>query len=129
MNRQLGVYICSGCSLGEALDLDRLAQVATGDLKVPVCRTHPFLCGAEGLAQIRSDLADGCVNAVVVAACSPQTSNFKSGGVYPCTKGHISATQAGTIPPIPQMLLSGSFSAECSGLWGQDAMSTTPYLS
>ena len=72
MNRQLGVYLCSGCSLGEALDLDRLTQVATEDLKVPVCRTHPFLCGAEGLAQIRSDLADGCVNAVVVAACSPR---------------------------------------------------------
>ena len=72
MNKQLGVYICSGCSLGEALDLDRLALVATRERKVPICRTHSFLCGEEGLTQIRSDLADGSVNTVVVAACSPR---------------------------------------------------------
>ena len=72
MNKQTGVYICSGCSIGEALDIDRLTEVAEKELKVPVCRTHPFLCGEEGLIQIRSDLADGSVNVVVVAACSPR---------------------------------------------------------
>jgi quinone-modifying oxidoreductase subunit QmoB len=72
MDKKLGVYICGGCSIGEALDVEKLAEVATKELKVPTCRTHPFLCGAEGIAQIRTDLADGTVNAALIAACSPR---------------------------------------------------------
>ncbi len=72
MDKRLGVYICGGCSIGESLDVDRLAELARKEYKVPVCRTHSFLCGEQGLAQIRADLADGAVNAAVIAACSPR---------------------------------------------------------
>jgi quinone-modifying oxidoreductase subunit QmoB len=72
MDKRLGVYICSGCSIGESLDVERLADVATKECKAPVCRCHPFLCGEEGVALIRQDLAQGEVNAVVIAACSPR---------------------------------------------------------
>ncbi len=72
MDKQLGVYFCSGCSIGDSLDVARLADLAKKEYKIPVCRTHSFLCGAEGLGLIRKDLADATVNTVVIAACSPR---------------------------------------------------------
>ena len=72
MDKRLGVYICSGCSIGESVDVGKLAKIAESEYKVPVCRTHPFLCGEEGVGLIREDLQQGAVNAVVVAACSPR---------------------------------------------------------
>lgn len=72
MDKRLGVYVCSGCSIGESVDVDQLTKVATKEYKAPVCRTHPFLCGKEGASLIRADVQQGTVNAVVVAACSPR---------------------------------------------------------
>jgi quinone-modifying oxidoreductase subunit QmoB len=72
MDKKLGVYICGGCSIGESLNTDALVQVAQKEHKVPVCRTHPFLCGSEGVGLIQQDLGSDAVNAVVVAACSPR---------------------------------------------------------
>jgi quinone-modifying oxidoreductase subunit QmoB len=72
MNRKLGVYICGGCSIAESVPLDALADVARKEYKVPVCRTHAFLCGPEGLETIRADIRDGTADTVVIAACSPR---------------------------------------------------------
>ncbi len=72
MPKKLGVYVCSGCAIGDAVDTEQLAKVARRELKVPVCQVHPFLCGPEGRELISKDLAAGAVDAVVVAACSPR---------------------------------------------------------
>ena len=72
MDKKLGVYICSGCSIGDALNVDALVKVAQKEYKAPVCQVHPFLCGKEGVELIRKDLADDAVNSVVIAACSPR---------------------------------------------------------
>jgi quinone-modifying oxidoreductase subunit QmoB len=72
MDKRLGVYICSGCSIGESVSLEQLGKVAAGEFKAPVCRTHPFLCGEEGLHLIREDFGQGTVNTAVIAACSPR---------------------------------------------------------
>jgi len=72
MPGKLGVYICTGCEIGDAIDTDRLAKVATSEYKVPVCRAHRALCSAEGAAVLAADLASGDVDSVVVAACSPR---------------------------------------------------------
>ncbi len=72
MDTKMGVYICTGCGLGDALDMDALAQVATGEHKAPICRQLPFLCGADGVGSIRSDIEKEGVNALVIAACSPR---------------------------------------------------------
>ena len=75
MAGKLGVYICTGCAIGDAIDAAKIAKVATRECKAAVCRTHPALCSAEGTGPIRQDVASGAVDAVVVAACSPR---FKS---------------------------------------------------
>ncbi len=65
-----GVYLCKGCGIGEALDIDALEQVATSELKVPVCRQHNCLCSEDGVAAIAKDIEEGSVNQAIVAACS-----------------------------------------------------------
>jgi quinone-modifying oxidoreductase, subunit QmoB len=83
MPGKLGVYICTGCSIGEAVDAAKLAKVANGDCHAAVCRTKAMLCGAEAREQIRQDLASGTVDTLAIAACSPrfkaETFNFNHG--------------------------------------------------
>ncbi len=72
MEKKIGVYICTGCGIGEALDVDKLSEIATGEYNVPVCKTHPFLCGKEGVQLVKDDIEKEGVNAVVLMACSPR---------------------------------------------------------
>jgi len=74
MPEKIGVYICSGCGIGEALDVAALAKVARSEFKAAAVETHPHLCSAEGLALIRKDLEAEPRRAdkLVIAACSPR---------------------------------------------------------
>jgi quinone-modifying oxidoreductase subunit QmoB len=71
LDKKLGVYICSGCGIGDSLDMEKLSAVATGEYKIELCKTSPFLCGAEGAALIKKDIEEG-VNTAIIAACSPR---------------------------------------------------------
>ena len=68
MEKVYGVYICSGCGIGDALDLEALAEVA-GEEALPV-QTHPFLCSQAGVDVIKKDIDGKGTNAIVIAACS-----------------------------------------------------------
>ncbi|HBV99039.1 MAG: heterodisulfide reductase subunit A [Peptococcaceae bacterium BICA1-7] len=70
MAKKIGVYICSGCGIGDALDIDALAKVATKEYKVPVCQKNAFFCGKEGVEVIKKDIAENEVTYVVIAGCS-----------------------------------------------------------
>jgi quinone-modifying oxidoreductase subunit QmoB len=70
MDKKYCAYICAGCGIGDALDLEALAGVVTGEMAMD-CKTHECLCGADGRALIEKDIAGG-VNTVVVGACSPR---------------------------------------------------------
>ncbi|MEW5766602.1 MAG: FAD-dependent oxidoreductase [bacterium] len=72
MDKKIGAYICTGCGLGEALDMEKLSKVATSEYKAPVCKTHPFLCSEEGVGLIKNDMEAAGVNTIVIAACSPR---------------------------------------------------------
>lgn len=75
MPGKLGIYVCTGCGIGEALDSGQLLKLATGECKAAVVRTHTALCGAEGCRLIRDDVAAGAADTIVIAACSAR---FKS---------------------------------------------------
>ena len=66
MEKKLGVYICEGCGIGEALDIERLKGKVPP--KIEVCKTHPFLCGPDGVNVIKQDIEGEGVNTVVIAA-------------------------------------------------------------
>jgi quinone-modifying oxidoreductase subunit QmoB len=70
MDKKYCAYICAGCGIGDALDLEALSGVVTGEMKMD-CKTHDCLCGKDGRALIEGDIAGG-VNTVVVGACSPR---------------------------------------------------------
>jgi len=70
MDTKVGVFICKGCDIAKSLDLDKLSEVATGEVKASVCLTHDILCSQSGVDQIRSAIKDEGLNRVVVAACS-----------------------------------------------------------
>jgi len=72
---KIAVYICTGCGIGEALDIDALSKVATGEYKVPVCKTGEQLCGSEGVDLIKKDIESEGIDTVVIAGCSSRV-NF-----------------------------------------------------
>jgi len=79
MDKKYCAYICTGCGIGDALDIEELSEVVSGEMSME-CKTHAYLCGKEGRAFIEADIADG-VNTVVVGACSPRvmTNEFDFG--------------------------------------------------
>ena len=72
MEKKYGVYICKGCGIGDSVNIEKLSNVATKDMKMPLCKTHDILCSPEGIQVIRDDREKEGVNSIIVAACSPR---------------------------------------------------------
>ena len=68
MDKKYGVYICTGCGIGDTLDMEALTGVP--DEEGTNCTTHPFLCSKAGVELIQKDINEGKVNAMVIGACS-----------------------------------------------------------
>lgn len=70
MDQKIGVYICTGCGIGESIDAEALSSMANDEFTVAKCTVNEVLCSQEGVGIIRNDLESGEVNCVVAAACS-----------------------------------------------------------
>jgi len=70
MDTKVGTYICTGCEIGKAIDIDKLVGVTNEDCKPVVCKTHQAFCSPEGVTQIRDDVKNEQLNRVTIAACS-----------------------------------------------------------
>jgi len=68
MDKKYGVYICTGCGIGDALDIKALCGVPEEE-GLPV-QSHPFLCGKEGVELIKKDMDEKGTNTLVIGACS-----------------------------------------------------------
>lgn len=69
MAAKVKLYICTGCGIGEALDVAALGNVAAKEYGAQIA-THPHLCGPEGAALLRQEREREGVERVAVAACS-----------------------------------------------------------
>ena len=69
MGKNTGVYVCSGCGIGGALDTQKLLDLAAA-AGGPV-RSSPAFC-LEDARLIRTDVEQEGVDGVVIAACSPR---------------------------------------------------------
>ena len=67
MDKKYGVYICTGCGIGESLDIDAIKDVV--EEEGLTCKTHEVLCSADGVDFLKKEIADG-VNTLVLGACS-----------------------------------------------------------
>ena len=69
---KLGVYICSGCEIAKAVDMEALEKTVASEYKPAVIRTEPMLCSEETVAGIRKDMVDSGLNCLCLGACSPR---------------------------------------------------------
>jgi len=69
MEKKTAVYICAGCGIGDALDIEQLGKVATDEGSVPICRNHNNLCSQEGVELIKNDIDNEGANTLIIAAC------------------------------------------------------------
>ena len=72
MEGKTNVYLCSGCGIGEAFDVDELKKTIEGDLDLACCVVHDCLCGDAGLATIKEAVGVEPACNVVIGACSPR---------------------------------------------------------
>ncbi|MDD5296158.1 MAG: hydrogenase iron-sulfur subunit [Rhodocyclaceae bacterium] len=69
-DNKFAAYICSGCGIGDVLDVKALEKVAQKEGKMAVVKNHAFLCNSEGVQMIRDDIANDGVTHICIAACS-----------------------------------------------------------
>ncbi len=80
MDAKPRVYVCTGCGIGEALDIERLCSTVEEEFGVSVTQ-HPFLCGPEGVGSLTQEGQGEDIQRLVIAACSPRvkTAEFSLG--------------------------------------------------
>jgi len=71
MDKKYCAYICTGCGIGEALDIEGLTKVVTSEMSMD-CKDFFNLCGAAGRAFIEKDMSENGVNTATICACSPR---------------------------------------------------------
>jgi quinone-modifying oxidoreductase subunit QmoB len=67
---KFAAYICSGCGIGDKLDVSSLEKIAQKEGKMAVVKSHPFLCNEEGVKLIQNDIDNDGVTHVAIAGCS-----------------------------------------------------------
>ena len=99
--KKIATYICSGCEIGEALDMEALAKMAKSEAKADLVRTHPCLCNDEGLALIKKDIAEEGINTLVIAACSSRAKQeeFRFGDAVPMERVNLREGVAWVMEP------------------------------
>ncbi len=70
MDNVYGAYLCTGCGIGDVLDIDGL-KAAASESGMEM-KDHSCLCGADGRSFIEKDMADNGINTLVICACSPR---------------------------------------------------------
>jgi quinone-modifying oxidoreductase subunit QmoB len=71
MEDKIGVFICAGYGIAEALDIDALSQVATDEYGLPFCTTVES-CEGSGLDSINEAIVAENLNKVIIAGISPR---------------------------------------------------------
>ncbi|KPK25345.1 MAG: heterodisulfide reductase subunit A [Desulfobacterales bacterium SG8_35_2] len=71
MDKKYCAYLCTGCGIGDAIDIEALSGVVSSEMGME-CKTHQAFCSADGRALIEGDINENGINTVVVGACSPR---------------------------------------------------------
>ena len=101
MEKKIGLYVCSGCSIGESINVEKLATIGKNAMKVPVVKTHAAFCGKEGVELIKNDVATEGVNTLVIAACSPRV-KFEEFDFPGCIVERVPVRELAVWTQVPQ---------------------------
>lgn len=88
MSNTIATYLCTGCGIGDALDMDIINEAA--DEVGAEIKTHEALCQAGGRQMIQADV-DGGVNSLAICACSMRVmqQEFNFGDKVCVSRGNI----------------------------------------
>lgn len=70
--KKIGLYICSGCDIGDTIDCAALGEKIKSEANPAVCKVCPMLCSDEAIAGIRNDIAEQGLEKIILGACSPR---------------------------------------------------------
>ncbi|MBC8146648.1 MAG: CoB--CoM heterodisulfide reductase iron-sulfur subunit A family protein, partial [Bacteroidetes bacterium] len=70
--KNIAVFICSGCEIGNCIDVNALSVVASDEYKIQNCKNHDSLCSQEGVQLIKKDISENIFEGIIIAACSPR---------------------------------------------------------
>jgi len=70
MEKKYGAYICTGCGIGDILDIAALTGAAKENGMQ--AKIHEAFCSAAGRELMQNDITNDGVNTLVVCACSPR---------------------------------------------------------
>lgn len=70
--KNIGIYFCTGCGIGDTIDIDKLKNQVTSNNIAVNFKEHPFLCSEEGCELIHRDITTQQVDHIIIAACSPR---------------------------------------------------------
>jgi len=81
MSKSVETYICSGCNIGQCIDINLLEIIAKADRTVTQTIVHPCLCSGEGIAMISKNASENLPDGLLIAACSARhkTGEFSFG--------------------------------------------------
>ncbi len=79
MEEKIGAFICTGYGIGDALDVEALEKVVTGECEISFCKTVAS-CEGSGLAEICQAIEAESLTKVMIGGISPR--NFPA-GVFP----------------------------------------------
>ena len=77
---KVGVFLCTGCGIGESLDMDSVIEAAD-DVGCACTLTHECLCAPEGLDAIKAAISENDLNGILVAACSDRAKTTEFSGL------------------------------------------------
>jgi quinone-modifying oxidoreductase subunit QmoB len=77
MEDKIGVFICTGYGIAEALDVDALCKVATDEYNIPFCKKINS-CEKSDLDLVNEDIKNEGLNKVVIAGISPRRYDCES---------------------------------------------------
>ncbi len=99
MKKVYGAYLCTGCGIGDVLDVDGLKDAAS-DAGIEM-QDHACLCSADGRSFIEKDIAEKGVNTIVVCACSQRVmqKEFNFGEQTITVRGNLREQVAWTAEP------------------------------
>ncbi|MDA8137768.1 MAG: FAD-dependent oxidoreductase [Desulfobacteraceae bacterium] len=92
MDKKYGVYICEGCGIADSLDVEAIKGVAGEEGFT--AKTHPILCGADGVAFLKKEI-EGGVNTLILCACSRRV-NFDTFRFDGCIVDRVSLREGVT---------------------------------
>ncbi len=70
VEKKFAGFICTGCGIGERLNVGQLQTIATREGKMASVKQHAMLCSPEGVQLIRDDIVAGNATHIMIAACS-----------------------------------------------------------